>query len=555
MGDRYYVTDTDLSERFSLYTRANVGEVFPDPVTPLTADTALWYAELGWRDAWVRMGAFEEDEFPPDEYCQLGVLGGYCYLNASLIRIFGERAPGLSWQTMDETFFGAQPGVPPYEEQPGDVRPDLSEKVGATFGWVFAQTSLSDLTELTEDREETLALRRDRPDYSAMSDRELWNRYMELIPLHRKYFAHHLFTTYMATVPVGAISAVATAVGRPDLIMPIVAGIGDVDSAAPSHAMWALSRLAPDSAEFAAGFEQFLYDFGSRGPNEWESRSPTWETEPELALAAIDRMRLAPDSADPALQNADRARQREAASAELLAMVEGDPAVHGQLAAAIACSKAWLPGRERTKTNNIRCIHEMRMPMRELGRRMVERGAFDEIEDFGFVTAGEIEAFLADPHSFTSTVRERRAEYERLEQLVPPFIFVGHADGPDTWARRDAPAEAPLAAGDTLVGMPGCPGLVEGIARVVLDSHDPTALEPGDILVAPITDPSWTPLFVPAGGVVVDVGAMLSHAIIVSRELGIPCVVSATDATRRIPDGARIRVDGHTGVVTVLDVS
>ena len=102
--------------------------------------------------------------------------------------------------------------------------------------------------------------------------------------------------------------------------------------------------------------------------------------------------------------------------------------------------------------------------------------------------------------------------------------------------------------------MPGCPGIAKGIARVVTDSHDPTALEPGDILVAPITDPSWTPLFVPAAGVVVDVGAPLSHAIIVSRELGIPCVVSATDATRRIPDGALVEVNGDTGVVTVLSL-
>ena len=70
----------------------------------------------------------------------------------------------------------------------------------------------------------------------------------------------------------------------------------------------------------------------------------------------------------------------------------------------------------------------------------------------------------------------------------------------------------------------------------------------------PITDPSWTPLFVPAAGVVVDVGAPLSHAIIVSRELGIPCVISATGATRRIPNGARVRVDGSTGVVTVLEL-
>ena len=88
---------------------------------------------------------------------------------------------------------------------------------------------------------------------------------------------------------------------------------------------------------------------------------------------------------------------------------------------------------------------------------------------------------------------------------------------------------------------------------MILDSNDPTELEPGDILIAPITDPSWTPLFVPAAAVVVDVGAPLSHAIIVSRELGIPCVVSATDATRKIPNGALVQVNGDTGVVTVLE--
>ncbi|MEY4339728.1 MAG: hypothetical protein RLZ14_1578, partial [Actinomycetota bacterium] len=381
-----------------------------------------------------------------------------------------------------------------------------------------------------------------------------WQRYLDLVPLHRRLFAQHLFTTYMATVPVGIITAVATAVGRPDLIMPIIAGVGEVDSAEPSHAMWALSRLDPDSHEFGEGFERFLYEYGSRGPNEWEVRSPTWETRPTLALAAIDRMRQAPDSADPALKNADRAAEREAASATLLAMVEGDPSTHGQLSAAIASSRAWLPGRERTKTNNIRAIHEMRVVMREIGRRMVALGAFDEIEDFGFVRKAEMLHLFADPTALTDVVRERRAHYQQLEQLEPPFVFVGRTDGPESWTRRDAVSADRLAVGDVLAGLPGCPGQAEGIARVVLDSSDPFALEPGDILVAPITDPSWTPLFVPAAAVVVDVGAPLSHAIIVSRELGIPCVISATGATRRIPDGARIRVDGSTGAVTILEV-
>ena len=107
--------------------------------------------------------------------------------------------------------------------------------------------------------------------------------------------------------------------------------------------------------------------------------------------------------------------------------------------------------------------------------------------------------------------------------------------------------------GGSLTGIAGCPGVARGRARVVLDPLDPRGLGPGDVLVAPITDPSWTPLFVAAEAVVVDVGAEMSHAIIVARELGIPAVVSVTGATRSIPDGAMLEVDGDNGVVKVLE--
>jgi pyruvate,water dikinase len=500
------------------------------------------------------MGAFEPDEFPDGEFCQLGVLGGYCYLNASLVRVFGERAPGLSWRSMDQQFFGIQPGIPDYEEQPGDQRPDLTAKVGETFSWVFGQTSLTDLARLTDHRTMTIELRARRPDLTAMSERQLWDRFEHLLPVHRELFAEHIFTSYMASVPVGVISTIADSVARPELVLMVLGGIGDVDSAAPSHAMWALSRLDQRSDEFADGFARFLFDSGSRGPNEWEARSPTWETRPALAIAAIDRMRAAPDSAAPHAQFEIRARQRQEAAEELLGLVAGNTEAQAQLAAAIGCSAAWLPGRERTKTNCIRLIHEMRMSMREIGRRMVERGAFDEVEDFGFVRAAEIDVLLdGDASTLLPLIRERRADYVALQSKVPPFVFVGSADGPDTWPERGAASVEHLAVGEQLRGLPGCPGVVEGRARVILDPNDPFALGPGDVLVAPITDPSWTPLFVPAAGVVVDVGAALSHAIIVSRELGIPCVVSATDATRRIPNGAMVRVDGGTGVVTVIE--
>jgi rifampicin phosphotransferase len=550
----FTVTDTELSARFPLYTRANVGEVFPAPVTPATRSPLLWESELGWRDAYVRMGAFEHDEFPPDEFCILGVAGGYCYLNASVMRLFGERAPGLTWRTIDEQFFGAQPGIPDYEEQPGDVRPDLSQRLQETFGWVFGITDVDQLERLSDHRRRTIELRAQRPDFSELSDQEVWDHAHQLYPLHRELFQEHLFVSTLASVPVGVIEGVATAVGRPDLILPLLAGVGQVDSAEPSYAMWALSRLEPTGEQFREGFEEFLVEFGSRGPNEWEARSPTWETHPNIALAAIDRMRQAPDGADPSVHQQHRAAERAEAASRLLAMVDGDPETHGQLAAAIAASVAWLPARERTKTNNIRLIQEVRVPMRELGRRFVERGVFDEVEDFGFVLYDEIDDLLGPtPGVLTDRIRERRAVHHDLAVRVPSFVFDGAPPDPSTWPKRSEVMVDRLAGGESIQGFPGCPGVSEGRARVILDPSDPMALEPGDVLVAPSTDPSWTPLFVPAAGVVVDVGAALSHAIIVSRELGIPCVVSATDATRRIPDGALVRVDGNSGMVTLLE--
>ena len=550
----FTVTDTSLSTRFPIYTRANVGEVFPDPVAPATRSLLLFESELGWRDAYIRMGAFETNEFPDDEFCILGVAGGYCYLNASVMRVFGERAPGLSWKAIDEQFFGAQPGIPDYVEQPGDIRPDLTEQLEQTFGWVFSITDVDQLDRLNDHKARTIDLRASRPDFSSMSDLELWEYAEALFPFHRELFQEHIYVTTLTTVPVGVIQTVATAVGRPDLIMPLIAGVGQVDSAEPSYAMWELSRLDPTSDEFASGFEQFRLDFGSRGPNEWEARSPTWDTHPNIALAAIDRMRLAGEEADPRAHQQQRASERAEAAETLLSIVEADSATHGQLAAAIVASGAWLPARERTKTNNIRLIQEVRVPLRELGRRFVERQVFDEIEDFGLVLNEEMEeVFGPTPEGLTERVRERRSTHSQLAEREPEFVFADSPSDPSSWPKRDDVEVEPLAAGDSVQGLPGCPGVSEGVARVVLDSSDPTALGPGDVLVAPSTDPSWTPLFVPAGGVVVDVGAALSHAIIVSRELGIPCVVSATNATRRIRHGARVRVDGNTGVVTVLD--
>tara|TARA_B100000686_G_C16565217_1_gene849923 strand:+ start:34 stop:888 length:855 start_codon:yes stop_codon:yes gene_type:complete len=280
---------------------------------------------------------------------------------------------------------------------------------------------------------------------------------------------------------------------------------------------------------------------------------PTWETNPDLALAAIDRMRVSPPSAAPQDHQAELAGERERLVAEIGSMLEVDPEAQGQFLAGAHGASVLMPGRERTKTNCVKFIQEGRMAARVLGQRMVERGVFPEINSFAMLRFSEQHAAIDNPEGWRETIEQRQAIFDLAAARQEPFVIVGDAEPLSSWPERDAVVVDQVQAGDSIQGLSGCPGVSEGRARVILDSHDPTALEPGDVLVAPLTDPSWTPLFVPAAGVVVDVGAALSHAIIVSRELGIPCVVSATDATKRIPDGAMVRVDGDTGTVTILE--
>src|SRR5207249_3851286 len=214
---------------------------------------------------------------------------------------------------------------------------------------------------------------------------------------------------------------------------------GDVDSAAPSFAMWELGREAvaspavtaafdrgvdglverlradPEAKSFIEHFDRFIADYGSRGPNEWEARSPTWETKPEMALAAIDRMRLAAPEDSPSARHDERVRDRESLTAEVLEKLAGVPEVQGQMAAALQSARLFLAGRERTKTTIIKIVHEVRMAAMELGRRMVERGVFDKKENMGMLQADELDPFLADPMSFQVVVREREALYQTLQ--------------------------------------------------------------------------------------------------------------------------------------------
>ncbi len=568
---RPWVVDDEPSRRYPIYTRGNVGEVFPTVVSPLTWSLYGREAELGWRSAFCRWGAFGEQDFGDEQMTILGVFGGYCYLNLSIVRVFAVRAPGLTVEDMDHQIFGDS-DAPAYRRAPGDRNRMASARVAGTLlRTLFAKS----LPELEQDRVDVAGWLRGLPDVPMASDTELIEVIRGFRPHFRRLFDHHIRTTFQATVGPGILQKLcADKLGDRSLVGSLLGGIGSVESAEPSVALWDLGRMVASDPSltalfdggvdgldgrlkampaFARRFAAFTRDHGSRGPNEWEGSSPTWQTCPELALAAVDCLRHADASHDPSVQQARLERKRHEATATARTRLKG-PA-RRQFDLALRSAQLFSQGRERSKTTVIRALHGVRLAQLELARRARDRGGPDAPADFWLITNGELDDYMAGPKRFTDVIDERRAARDRLQSLIPPFVFEGRPQPVEEWASRhdDAVPAAPIV-GAELRGIPGCPGVARGRARVVLDPSDPRGLGPGDVLVAPITDPSWTPLFVPAEAVIVDVGAQMSHAVIVSRELGIPAVVSVTGASRIIPDGAMVEVDGTAGVVRLLQL-
>ena len=578
-----WIADQAWEDRYSFWTRANVIEVLPEPVSPLGWDLVWAHGAClaGWRDLFVDRCGMAESDLDVDHPQMAGIFGGYAYLGASLFRVWAGRVPGMTPTTIDEVYFSDHPDVPPYVHEPWHDNEATTAKMTEWLGWV---TVGRDQSELEEDRAESLRIAAARPDHENLSDQELFDFAVAKKPLLRRMFNQHINQSLAASVGPGILAPICEAIGKPQVAMRLIAGLGGVDSAAPSYALWAMSRAVRGNAAlnaafdggvdglevrlrkaaargegyaagFLADFDHFIAEFGSRGPNEWDIATPSWELNPAGPLAYIDRMRLAPDTASPLAENAARGAERHQLETGVRNALAGDAEALGGFEVGLASSATFLPGRERSKTSIIRVIHEIRMAVRELGRRAAERGNLSNPDHIYLLFVDELADLVAGKLAGAAALTTERAEYrEWLAGLEPPFIIASPPPPNTTWPRRGAvPAAPALVVGESIIGVAGCPGEAVGRARVVLDAFDPTALNPGDILVAPITDPSWTPLFVGAAAVVVDTGAMLSHAVIVSRELGIPCVASAHDATRRIPNGALIGVNGDTGTVTMLE--
>ncbi|MFC8194022.1 PEP-utilizing enzyme [Streptomyces sp. NPDC057298] len=569
-----WITDWQRNERLPHYTRANAGETLPDPASPL-GWTLVWGRGLqGWRRGFVGFGIYREEEVAGPRPPFVGMFGGYFYLNLSHMRLFGIRM-GQTADQIDAAFVGQRSDTPVYVAHPDDQDEELTAKAGATLQRMLGQTTFP---EADADRARLRALRRSRPDLTRLSDAELVAHARSLLDEVETTFQRHVESSLPASVGPAILGPLCASVDRPGAMLDLIGGLGDVDSASPSTGLWTLSRQVAASAELSAlfdrgtaaveqaldgatgdvkafrdSFDEFLAESGDRGPNEWDIHALSWEAAPVQALALVDRIRHSPDDDSPAARQRRLTEGRERTAREIRAVLpEGTQPVFD---AGMHASQVWIPARERTKANCVTVVNEIRMAVRELGRRGVEAGLFARPEDVMMLLDTELDEYVAAPEPFGPVIAQRLDEYAGLHELEPPFFVAEDAQTEiDTWPRRAEDRTEAAVEGDVLDGVGGSHGTYTGTVRVVTDPASCEALEPGEVLVAPITDAAWTPLFLVAGAAVVDVGALNSHAVVVCRELGIPAVISVESGTRRLRDGMVITVDGERGTVTVDSV-
>jgi pyruvate,water dikinase len=573
-----WIIDRTPTTRFPFYTRGNAADVLADPVSPL-GWTFCWESGivLGCRDGFVTFGVFDEDDYgtPPETF---GCFGGYFYNSLMQARLMGVRMPGASPEAIDAAYFDDRPDVPPYVPEPWHDSERHAEKLAETQAYIMSAVTHQPV----EDQHAiALEIRRNRPDLSLLSNHELVARARTMQPHLVAMFEQHAWASLGASFGPGGILAIAEALGRAEDGVRMIGAVGNVDSANIATQLWDLSRLVRGEAaltelfdesfaagtinsdvanemlskvvgtKFASALQVFMIDHGGRAPNEWDPAASSYESKPALAFIQIDRLRHQDDSADPHKSHERNSAERERLYTEFMELLSGDPETSGAFAASYASSGVWQATRERCKSNNIAAIHEVRVCFDEIGRRMVAAGHLQTAEQIYMLLESELEQYLSNPAPFKEVLAERFVDHQALAELDPPYIV-----GPDVpplsqWVRRDVASTDVVKVGDVLKGVACSAGEYTGTARIILDPFDPSGLDAGDILVTLNTDPSWTPLFLASGAVVVNLGAVGSHASIVSRELGIPCVASVADATKKIPDGANITVNGSTGTITI----
>lgn len=328
----------------------------------------------------------------------------------------------------------------------------------------------------------------------------------------------------------------------------LVAHLGRTDI--PAAELLQTAATIPGSEPFCQAWQQFMALYGMRGPSEIDISRNRWAEDPTpLLQVVVGNLQ----HGEPGKHRVHHQQLKQEGEAALERLAQGANvgfwgSWRSRLVQRLGRNfRGRMAVREHPKYFLIQILWLFKQAILEAGGLLVAAGRLDRPEDVWHFTIHELTDYLGEPQGdLRPLVAQRQAEKERFAHLTPPRVLTSEGEAVVVAYK---PANLPAGA---LMGNPVSAGVVEGIAHVVIDPHK-EVLSPGEILVAPFTDPGWTPLFINAAGVVLEVGGLMTHGSVVAREYGIPAVVGVLEATKKIQTGQKIRVHGEAGYVEFLE--
>jgi nucleoside-diphosphate-sugar epimerase/phosphohistidine swiveling domain-containing protein len=522
--------DDYVDARYPTLTTANVGEAFGGTLTPMSLMVGRDALRLAGAIQVEVLGMRDEDVIAAQRTCSIASVGHRLYTNLSVVHAMAAAMPGTNAREVDEHILG----IPHVGDDFTDRQP-MSTAIRSALGVPGAALRMAGAGRRIADLDERVR----RMSLPAGALRELdGNALLTVIDTSRELvldaWAYSTTTNLVASAAQALVRRLA-----PELDLAAMRGGTDGLTSATLlsgvRRLVELTRARPgvekllreeqgedlldriDAVDpgFARAFRHLIADAGHRGPGETELANPMYSDRPEQLLDAV---RKALDVAP-----------RPTAEAP-------DPS--GVARRAIGVLNAAVRRRERSKDVAVRSTHALRLALREVGRRQVDADVFADAGDVFYLVPEEVAA----PARFVEKIPARRTERARLAALQLPSMFTLRWEPLNSNAITAGPV-------DVLRGIGVSPGIVRGPVRVVHSCDEVDDIEPGAVLVVRVTDVGWTPLFGCVAAVVTDVGGLHSHAAIVAREFGIPCVVGTQHATLSLADGVVVEVDGTNGTV------
>lgn len=540
--------DTPVDAPDDVWTRCNIGEMMPGAMCPLTLSVTGWVVEHGMQDMHMKYGVIDRIE---ERQLHIKNAFGHFFINLSASAPAASKIIGVELQQMALAICG--------RELPELKAPPKASTLLRVLNFVRMLRYVFGIPKIIDAFAGKIAAfsLEHKHNSRAMHDEieAKFPFYLEACDVHMQSSAGSGFTEGILQRMVSAAEVAtpeeqayaarllqgAEGVESAVLVQMLDAAVDDIArqpqarekfwKADPQAAYDWLCSEASGTAR--ASFEAFMARHGHRGYRELSVRDPSWVDEP---LTLIRNM-----------QASIAARFNHGIQAGAVQQAKIDPAeLKAGLRWFLPKAHAAVRRREQTKSWLAKATHHFKRGYHHLGKLLEQEGHLPDADLVFFFDRHELRRFVHQPDAaMVQKAIARRAALAYQEKLEFPEVCVGRPE-PEVLGAQG------LSADGTLVGRPVSCGTVEGIARVARTVEEAASLQPGEILIAPITDVGWTPYFSLIAGLATDIGSAVSHGCVIAREYGLPAVVNLRSATLDFKTGDRVRLDGDRGTLTLM---